>query len=80
MDQLIDHSQRFYSVRAALLTFRQDRPELLPPGPDVVQDPPMLHTLSPPPSLEMVDNTDEARSYTETLVLDPLNPQQSPIP
>ena len=27
----------------------------------------------------MVDNTDEACSYTETLVRDPLNPQQSPI-
>ena len=38
----------------------------------------MLNALSPLPSLEMVDNTDEARSYTETLVLDPLNPQQSP--
>ncbi len=30
-------------------------------------------------SVEMVDNADEARSYTETLVLDPLNPQQSSI-
>ena len=41
----------------------------------------MLHTLSLLPSLEAVDNTDEAelRSYSETLVLDPLNPQQSPI-
>ena len=39
----------------------------------------MLHALSPLPSLEAVDNTDEARSYSETLVLDPLNPQQSPI-
>jgi len=46
---------------------------------DIVQDPPMLHAPSPLPSLEMVDNTDEARSHTETLVLDPLNPQQSPI-
>ena len=27
----------------------------------------------------MVDNTAEARSYSETLVIDPLNPQQSPI-
>jgi hypothetical protein len=39
----------------------------------------MVHAPSSLPSLEMVDNTDEARSYTETLVIDPLNPQQSPI-
>ena len=79
VDQLIDHSQRFYPIRVALLAFRHDRPVLLPPGPDVVPDPPMVHAPSPLPSLEMVDNTDEARSYTETLVIDPLNPQQSPI-
>ena len=39
----------------------------------------MVHAPSPLPSLEMVDNTDEARSYIATLVLDPLNPLQSPI-
>ena len=79
VDQLIDHSQRFYPIRAALLAFRHDRPVILPPSPDVVPDPPMLHAPSPLPSLEMVDNTAEARSYSETLVIDPLNPQQSPI-
>jgi len=31
VDQLIDHSQRFYPVRHALLAFRHDRPALLPP-------------------------------------------------
>ena len=81
VDQLIDHSQRFYPIRAALLAFRHDRPVILPPGPDVIPDPPMFHAPSPLPSLEMVYNTDEAdlRSYSETLVVDPLHPQQSPI-
>ena len=79
VDQLIDHSQRFYPIRAALLAFRHDRPVLFPPGPDVVPDPPMLRAPSPLPSLEMVDNAAEARSYSDTLVHDPLNPQQSPI-
>jgi hypothetical protein len=79
VDQLIDHSQRFYPVRHALLAFRHDRPVLLPPGPNAVPDPPMLHAPSPLPSVEMEDNTAEVRSYTETIVIDPLNPQQSPI-
>ena len=36
----------------------------------------MLRAPSPLPSL---DNAVEARSYSDTLVHDPLNPQQSPI-
>jgi hypothetical protein len=79
VDQLIDHSQRYYPVRHALLAFRHDRPVLLPPGPNAVPDPPMLHVPSPIPSVEMEDNTAEVRSYTETIVIDHLNPQQSPI-
>jgi len=79
VDQLIDYSQRFYPVRHSLLAFRHDRPVLLPPDPAVVPDPPIVHAPSPLPSLEMADNTDEARSYTETFVINPLNPQQSPI-
>jgi hypothetical protein len=86
VDQLIDHCPRYYSVRAALLAFRQELPPLFHPDPGAVpdepldaHDSPLRNSLSPPPSVEMEDNADEIRSYSETFVLDHLHPQEPPV-